>query len=276
MARAVLGHGIGKGWYAVTLMVMVVGRIVPLLFAAAAVLIVGRALFDRYRSGNPLLAKVVFVGSIAVGAVVLGPHVMRSASSIGGAASFMLGRWEDADDWFALHERLGGHKSPNLVEQWAIAANNLGRFELVHRLLAPLVADPRTPIPDGSLRVELLSMAYYFNGCLTCAHSLLGALPQRHRTAISDYLEGRLAERSGLDKAAMRAYESSLARYKGFFPAAYQLARLRALGGDKAGFWSLVEQYPQLSNEIRAAKVGAAAEGEMIVLPAKELRIVLR
>ena len=97
---------------------------------------------------------------------------------------------------------------------------------------------------------------------------------------LTNYLLGRAAERSGAAGEAARLYEEAWRNYPGFFPAAYQAARLALQSEDAEAAVKIIRKFRSLSaegaNDPGLVRLEAAVRKGLATMPEREFVIVPR
>jgi tetratricopeptide (TPR) repeat protein len=250
--------------------------LVPLLFAASGILIVGRLTFDRLRLRNAAAARGAFALIFLAGAAAAAPYVRRAATLVSAEHAFGRADWLTAADRYASYARLRGSSVGRAGARRALALMNLRRYADAEA--AFLASFPR--VERGTFRArpnEVLSLGLcrYYTGRLDAAERTVRAVSPGV-SPIRDYVLGRILDRRGDANAAVAAFQTSLAAAPCFYPALYQLVRvLRREGRETEAHAALESFCPPGTRQNRAqlASLAPRPEGQGIP-PEKEFYFV--
>jgi tetratricopeptide (TPR) repeat protein len=259
---------------------LLVSRIVPLLFATSAVLVLARVLTDRFISGRGL-QKAAFAAIIVGGLLLEAPFALRSFFLVNAEWAMYTRHEDDAARAVAAFHRLGGRLGAWRASRWTGFLVHAQRWEEARELVRLALAEngSRDPSYTSDLRLVLAISNYYLGQWDAADESLRQATSSSPAFLyLRDYFRGRLSERRGDDTDAVQAYASSLQRDAGFLPALYQLTRLLLVRGEIAAARQVLDRFagspPRIPppSAIQVLRESVAAGS---VPPAKEFVIVL-
>ncbi|HVO49797.1 MAG TPA: hypothetical protein VMV60_02295 [Thermoanaerobaculia bacterium] len=251
-------------------------RLVPLLFAASAVLVAGRLVHDGLRPRHAAAARVAFAVVLLAGAAVLIPWVRRGVTLLAAERAFWRSDWATAAERYADYARLGGSSAGRPGARRALALMNLRRFAEAES--AFLASFPRAK--NGTFRanpndVLSLGLCRYYTGRLDDAERTVRAVAPGV-SPVRDYTLGRILDRRGDPGGAVAAFRSSLAQAPCFYPALYHLVRtLRRVGRAGEARAAAAAFCPAGAKEDRVAREALlAGEDAAAVPPEKEFYFV--
>jgi tetratricopeptide (TPR) repeat protein len=262
------------------LFALAVGRLVPILLATTAVLVLARLCADKVGS-SARMNRVLFGAILAAGLVAQVPYGLRSLSLWRAEYSISHGNADRAARAMESYRDLGGTPGAWRGSRWMGFLVKERRWRDARDLALALLEEPR---PSGGtaqadLRLTLGISQYYLGDLQGASASFRGAEGADSRYAyLARYFEGRVAERSGQVRAALEAYAAALSNSPRFGPALYQLVRLLMAVGQKDGaayaLGRVLEAAPAAAGDIlvRAAREHLEAG---TVPPEREFEIVL-
>jgi len=265
------------------LLSLAVSRLAPLLLLASVFLVAGRLLYDRLNSSSRALAATAFGGVLVLGGLLLAPFALSGAWLVLAEKAFLDGRWEAAARNFARHDSRSAIRDPGRVRRRAVALMNTGGWAEASRVLEEFVAT-RGEVALGGDPDLLLSFGIcrYYAGRIEESARLLGSVRSKRPEVIylTSYLLGRAAEKSGAAGEAARLYEQAWRNYPGFFPAAYQAARVALRSGDVEAAVKVIRRFRSLSaegaNDPGLVRLEAAVRQGLAAMPEKEFVLVPR
>ena len=246
-------------------------RLVPLLFAASAVLVAGRLVHDWLRPRHATAARAAFAVVLVAGAAIVAPWVRRGVTLLAAERAFSRSDWAPASDRYADYARLGGCPGARRAR----ALMNLRRWPEAEA--AFLASFPRAA--NGSFRatpndVLSLGLCRYYAGRLEDAERTVRAVAPGV-SPVRDYTLGRILDRRGDPGAAEAAFRSSLAQAPCFYPALYHLVRmLRREGRADEARAAAGAFCPAGAPEDRAARAALLAGDAAAIPPEKEFYFV--
>jgi tetratricopeptide (TPR) repeat protein len=259
---------------------LAIGRIVPMLLATTAVLVLARVCADRFAS-SARMNRVLFGAILAAGIAVQAPYGLRSVTLWRAEHAISRGQTERAARSIEAFRNLGGTPGAWRGARWMGFLVRERRWGDAHDLAVALLAEPRPA--GGTARADLsltLGISQYYLGDVPgAAASLRGAAGADPRYAyLARYFEGRVAERGGDVRAAVDSYASALSASPRFGPALYQIVRLLLAAGRKDDAAGVVAQVLAASPAAAGDALLQAARGHIAagtVPPEKEFEIVL-
>jgi tetratricopeptide (TPR) repeat protein len=259
---------------------LAIGRLVPMLLATTAALVVARVCADRFAS-SARMNRVLFAAILAAGLAVQAPYGLRSVTLWRAEYAISRGQTEIAARAIETFRNLGGTPGAWRGARWMGFLVRERRWGDAHDLAVALLAEPRPG--GGTARADLsltLGISQYYLGDVPgAAASLRGAAGADPRYAyLARYFEGRVAERGGDVRAAVDSYAAALSASPRFGPALYQIVRLLMAGGRKDDAAGVVDQVLAASPAAAGDALLQAARGHIAagtVPPEKEFEIVL-
>ena len=218
-------------------------RLVPIVFAASAVLVVGRLAYDRLRPHHTLAARLAFALILIGGAAASVPWIRRGAALLSAERAFEKADWAAAADRYVEYIRLRGSSLGRAGSRRALALMNLGRFSEAE--VAYLESFPRRSA--GTVRatpndVLSLGLCRYYTGRLDAAERAVRAIAPGV-SPVRDYVLGRIQARRDDPNGAVAAFQASLAQSPCFYPGLYHLVRTLRTAGREAEARAAVEAF---------------------------------
>ena len=259
---------------------LAVGRVVPLLLATTAVLVVARVCADRAAS-SARMNRVLFTAILSAGLVAQVPYALRSVFLWRAEYAISRGQTRSAAGAIEAFRDLGGTPGAWRGARWMGFLVRERRWGDARDLALALLAEPR---PGGGtaqadLRLTLGISQYYLGDLPEASASLRAAAGADPRFAyLARYFEGRVAERGGDIPAAVDFYALALSASPRFGPALYQIERLLLAAGRKDDAARVVDQVLAASPATAADAFVQTARAHIAagtVPPEKEFEIVL-
>lgn len=262
---------------------LAVSRLAPLLLLASVFLVAGRLLYDRLNSSSRVLAGTAFGGVLVLGGLLLAPLALSGAWLVLAEKAFLDGRWQEAARNFARHDSLSAIRDPGRVRRRAVALMSAGEWSEANRVLEEFVVTRGEAALGGDPDLVLsFGICRYYAGRIEESVRLLGSVRSKRPEVLylTNYLLGRAAERSGAAGEAARLYEEAWRNYPGFFPAAYQAARLALQSEDAEAAVKIIRKFRSLSaegaNDPGLVRLEAAVRKGLATMPEREFVIVPR
>jgi hypothetical protein len=251
-------------------------RLVPLLFAASGVLIVGRLAYEGLRLRHAAAARGSFALILLAGGATMTPYVWRAATLVSAEHAFLRADWPAAAGRYTSYVRLRGSSLGRAGARRAIALMNCGRYaDAETALLASFPRAERGTFRARPNDVLSLGLCRYYMGRLDAAERTVRAISPGV-SPIRDYVLGRILDRRGDANAGVAAFRASLAAAPCFYPALYQVVRvLRREGRETEAHAALASFCPAGNQQDRAqlASLAPGPEGQGIP-PEKEFYFV--
>jgi tetratricopeptide (TPR) repeat protein len=264
---------------------IVLSRLAPLLVWVSLFLVAGRFLFEKLRDRHFWGSRLVFGGTLLLGAALAAPYGLQTYFLVSAESAFAGTRWEDAASSFETYFVMDGRFSEERELRWGLALMNQGSFQAAADVLAGQrtrgTADPRRGGALATDRFLSVGICHYYLGNLELASTLLSSAPAgvRGMAYLTAYFLGRTLEKRGGIERAISSYERALQDAPGFTPALYHLARLRLGRGEGQRLLRTIEEQERIlesrptdANSVLVRR--AAAESRADLLPDKEFLIV--
>jgi tetratricopeptide (TPR) repeat protein len=218
-------------------------RLVPLLFAASGVLIVGRITYDRLRPRHDAAARGAFALILLASGAAMAPYVRRAATLVSAEHAFWRADWPAAADRYASYARLRGSSAGRAGARRALALMNLGRYaDAETAFLASFPRAQRGTFQASPNEVLSLGLCRYYLGRLDAAELTVRAVSPRV-SPIRDYVLGRILDRRGDANLALAAFQASLSAAPCFYPALYQRVRILRREGREADAHAALDSF---------------------------------
>lgn len=200
-------------------------HLVPLLFAASGVLIVGRLAYDWLGPRHAAAARGAFALILLAGAAAVAPYVRRAATLVSAEYAFWRADWPAAAGRYSSYARLRGSSLGRAGARRAIALMNLRRYaDAETAFLASFPSAERGTFRATPNDVLSLGLCRYYMGRLDAAERTVRAVSPG-ASPLRDYVLGRILDRRGDTSGALAAFRASLATTPCFYPGLYQLVR---------------------------------------------------
>lgn len=254
---------------------MGLSRLVPLLFAASAILVLGRIAYDRLRPHREQAARGIFALILLGGAAALAPWAWRGAVLTSAEHAFWRADWAAAADRYAHYARLRGSFPGRTGARRALALMNLRRFdEAESAFLASLPRPGHGTVQASPNDVLSLGLCRYYTGRLDAAERTVRAVAPGV-SPMRDYILGRIHDRMGESGEAVAAFRASLAQAPCFYPSFYHLVRALRRDGHDAEARSAIASFCPSREPSRVSPLTALLPGtEGEVPPEKEFYFV--
>jgi tetratricopeptide (TPR) repeat protein len=239
-------------------------RLVPLLFAASAVLVLGRLAYDRLLPRHARAARAAFALILLAGAAAAVPWVRRGSALVSAERAFERAEWDVAADRYAAYARLRGSALGRAGSRRALALMNLRRWaEAEAAFLESFPRRSTATVRATPNDVLSLGLCRYYTGRFDAAERTMRALAPG-LSPVRDYVLGRILERRGEPAGAISAFRASLGQSPCFYPSLYHLVRaLRAAGRGMEAAAALDAFCPGGGTQARERDAVLAPEGPL-------------
>lgn len=250
-------------------------RLVPLLFAASAVLVAGRLAYDALRARHGAAARAVFALILLGGAAFLFPWARRGATLVSAEHAFWKSDWAKAADRFDAYARQHGSWTGRTGSRRALALMNLGRYaDAEAAFLASFRRSPGGTVKADPNDILSLGMCRYYTGHLDAAERTVRAVAPEV-SPVRDYILGRILDRRGDAAGAVAALRASLARAPCFYPGLYHLVRTLRRDGRDAEARAAVDAFcPAGASQARSQRAALLSGDASSIPPEKEFTFV--
>lgn len=242
-------------------------RLVPLLFAASAILVGGRLAHDALRPRHVDTARAVFTLILLAGAAFLFPWVRRGVTLVSAEHAFWKADWAGAADRYDAYARQRGSWTGRTGSRRALALMNLGRYaEAEAAFLATFQRSGGGTVKASPNDVLSLGLCRYFMGNLDAAERTVRAVAPSV-SPVRDYILGRILDRRGDSAGAVAALRASLERAPCFYPGVYHLVRTLRRDGRESEARAAVDAFCPAGALQTRAQGAALLPGEGTSIP---------
>lgn len=250
-------------------------RLVPLLFAASAILVGGRLAYDALRPRHLAAARGAFALILLAGAAFLFPWVRRGATLVSAEHAFWKADWATAADRFGAYARQRGSWTGRTGSRRALALMNLGRYaEAEAAFLASFQRVPGGTVKADPNDILSLGLCRYYTGNFDAAERTVRAVSP-NVSPVRDYVLGRILDRRGDTAGSVAALRASLAQAPCFYPALYHLVRALRRDGRESEARTAADAFcPGRPSQDRAQRAALLAGDGSSIPPEREFKFV--